>query len=568
MPKKASSLAGSKNKFPDLVDCAEESGQLWLLLSKFELADLVGQFPDIVHVADIGSGATHPSGVNAGGAINGWNAFAMCAESLPADDGNGHYWIAGSVDDYASVAPIRRVNADPTCEEGIVKSWTVKVCGWMKMLTCLETIKEILRREKWQPSKLCGFLEVTDSPKFNVNPTGGAATFSKSHKGETDDGMISVCSQHLLEGQDVPSTGFENLLVTLGTGQPRENNANYTCLKITPNCGSKIKKTRLLINDFDLASGEAISCLTAGATWTTTGGAGMVYDPIADRWDSTGNNTAGYFEWDGYIKEICFWEHRHANQVSGVSYSLEFDYCAAVCVYENCYDLSMRKYLNPKTGVELPSTANVIIDACAIPLSADNACPLPIDCPPIQDAARPAGSEGWDQNYTPERLTASPGMLSKVNAVADNGWDNPAVDEKPMKGDFRLEFCLDSFPERSLLMIGVTTSPRFPQTFSDMEAIFYLINYANDRFRYQTRGYRPTLPVVDSGITAPGYDNTDECFILQRVGTSIDWIRRLADGTETVVRTEEFGCAPVYAKVSAYKSAYWNADWNVSVNYV
>lgn len=86
---------------------------LWLLLSKFEIGDL-SSFTGIVQVGDFGAGAIHPSGVDAGNAINGWNAYAICSATQPADDNNNHYWLAGSVDDY-SITGFTRSNPDPSC---------------------------------------------------------------------------------------------------------------------------------------------------------------------------------------------------------------------------------------------------------------------------------------------------------------------------------------------------------------------------------------------------------------------------------------------------------------------
>ena len=84
-----------------------------IVLTKFEIGDL-SSFTGIIQVGDFGAGAIHPSGADAGNAINGWNAYAICSATQPADDSNNHYWLAGSVDDY-SITGFTRSNPDPSC---------------------------------------------------------------------------------------------------------------------------------------------------------------------------------------------------------------------------------------------------------------------------------------------------------------------------------------------------------------------------------------------------------------------------------------------------------------------
>lgn len=77
-------------------DC--ENGTNWLLLTKCEITDcnIPALFPDIVQVADI-TGGTHPT-LNF--SINGWNAYAICSDTQPVNDGNGAIWINGSINDF------------------------------------------------------------------------------------------------------------------------------------------------------------------------------------------------------------------------------------------------------------------------------------------------------------------------------------------------------------------------------------------------------------------------------------------------------------------------------------
>lgn len=106
------------------------AGQLWTLFSKCTLADNLcnsgNTYTDIIQVGSItsGSGTVHPAGPDAGSSIDGWNVFTMCSATQPSDDGNGHYWITGSSNDYTL--------------PGFVRSASDSVCGCVE----IQEIKE------------------------------------------------------------------------------------------------------------------------------------------------------------------------------------------------------------------------------------------------------------------------------------------------------------------------------------------------------------------------------------------------------------------------------------------
>lgn len=73
-------------------------------------------YPGISFIGTMGAGSTHPGGADVGSAISGWNVFAMCAALKPADDSNGHYWLAGLPSTLSgTVNYVSSPNADPTC---------------------------------------------------------------------------------------------------------------------------------------------------------------------------------------------------------------------------------------------------------------------------------------------------------------------------------------------------------------------------------------------------------------------------------------------------------------------
>lgn len=96
---------------------SEENGGIYTLFSKFSNPhpDAASYGATFTHIGDIptGSGSTHPDGVT--GSINGWSVYAVCAEALPANDSNGHQWLAGDPDSFSASVSFVRSNPDPAC---------------------------------------------------------------------------------------------------------------------------------------------------------------------------------------------------------------------------------------------------------------------------------------------------------------------------------------------------------------------------------------------------------------------------------------------------------------------
>lgn len=107
------------------TDSAEPTAEttLWTLFSKFPNPHQEeANYPGMVFIGSLETGptgnSTHPAGPQAGISINGWNVYAVCAASQPADDGNDHYWIAGDPADFAANLQYlagSTPNASPVC---------------------------------------------------------------------------------------------------------------------------------------------------------------------------------------------------------------------------------------------------------------------------------------------------------------------------------------------------------------------------------------------------------------------------------------------------------------------
>ena len=118
--------------------CEGDSLPIWTLLSKLGTphpqAGTFGSTFTAIGSIPSGSSSTHPDGST--GSINGWNVYAMCSATQPADDSNGHQWIAGAPDGFSTYT-FNRVSPDPACaaEEEVP---LVKECNSKAILEAIE----------------------------------------------------------------------------------------------------------------------------------------------------------------------------------------------------------------------------------------------------------------------------------------------------------------------------------------------------------------------------------------------------------------------------------------------
>lgn len=79
--------------------------------------------------------------------INGWNVFAMCSETQPADDSNGHFWMQGAPSSFAATLQYETgPSGDPDCGDAPVGGETEQAlpvtdkCLYEKMCELIDAV--------------------------------------------------------------------------------------------------------------------------------------------------------------------------------------------------------------------------------------------------------------------------------------------------------------------------------------------------------------------------------------------------------------------------------------------